>query len=167
MRKLDPKVPLHARDDGGVGRWSPTTFSLQAHRLGLSHMVGHGHMIITSGAAGLVVCGCVFAGSAGLWGDFGVALCVCVGGGRTTRFWGFRHCCTFVVHVCGKVKVAHRNTPTCAHQCCSLLILSLTPRRVYCCCCTVLCTYLPAGKTGSIKLWPETTIRCLASEASK
>jgi hypothetical protein len=49
MRKLDPKVPLHPHDGGDIGRWNPTTFSLQAHRLGLSHMAGHGHMLVTSG----------------------------------------------------------------------------------------------------------------------
>jgi hypothetical protein len=54
MRKLDPKVPLHPRDDGGIGRWNPTIFSLQAHRLGLARMVGHGHIIVTSGKTGSI-----------------------------------------------------------------------------------------------------------------
>lgn len=54
MRKLDPKVPLHPRDDGGIGRWNPTSFSLQAHRLGLARMVGHGHMLVTSGKTGSI-----------------------------------------------------------------------------------------------------------------
>lgn len=48
MRKLDPNIPLRPRCDGeDIDRWSPATFSLQAHRLGLAHMVGHGHMIVT------------------------------------------------------------------------------------------------------------------------
>lgn len=48
MRKLDPTIPLRVRDNSeDIDRWSPDTFSLQAHRLGLAHMVGHGHMIVT------------------------------------------------------------------------------------------------------------------------
>ncbi len=48
MRKLDPNIPLRPRTNSeDIDRWNPATFGLQAHRLGLAHMVGHGHMIVT------------------------------------------------------------------------------------------------------------------------
>jgi hypothetical protein len=168
MRKLDRSVPLLPRDTAGgtagglhgstpghssgtvsassgssssssssIARWSPANFQLQAHRLGLTRMAGHTHLLVTTGVA----CG-VWRVACGVWRGTRVLRRLGLTGGcsatrRAARLLVSLPLCQHAhTHTHGE----HTHTHTHGAQ----------PH---------------AGKTGSIKLWPETTLRCLASEA--
>lgn len=54
VRCLDPRVRRPPRDDPNISSWNPKSIVLNTHRLGLSHMVAGGHVLVTSGGSGSV-----------------------------------------------------------------------------------------------------------------